>query len=253
MKNRSEIMNKKGYKNKEDTKRLNQIYKILLKNYGYQGWWPLLDVKGSNPTKTGWIKGYHPKDYNFPKNDAQRFEIIVGAILTQNTSWVQVEKALLNLKKKSILSYKGIIEANIEDIKLAIKPAGYFNQKAERLKTIAEWFSKKIENKSKPTRQELLKIKGVGKETADSILLYAYSIPEFIADAYTRRIANRIFGIKEDYDEVKEFFERNLKKDFKIWQEYHALLVEHAKRYCQKKPKCEGCVLNSLCNFSTEL
>ena len=216
--------------------KIHQIYNILLKLYGPQGWWPLLGCKGTKPTKTGAIKGYHPRDYSHPKNNIQRFEICIGAILTQNTSWPQVEKALLNLKELKALTSQAIKKLNLEKLKQAIKPAGYFNQKAKKLKIFAEFY---INLKEKtPTRDELLNVWGIGPETADSILLYAFKVPTFIVDAYTRRVFVNLGFIdkKAKYNEIKKLFENNLPKNPRIYQEYHALIVEHAKRHYSKKP-----------------
>ena len=211
-------------------KKIYQIYNMLLKLYGPQGWWPLLECKGTNPTKSGDVKGYHPNDYSYPKNNIQRFEICIGAILTQNTSWPQVEKALLNLKKLKALTPLKIKKLNLEKLKQAIKPAGYFNQKAKKLKIFAEFYTN-LKGKT-PTREELLNVWGIGPETADSILLYAFKIPEFVIDAYTKRVFAKLGIIQKDeqYEKVKKLFEDNLPKDFKLYQEYHALIVEHAKR-----------------------
>lgn len=211
--------------------KIKKLYEKLLKLYGPQGWWPLLGYKGTKPTKTGSIKGYHPNDYSYPKNDKQRFEICIGAILTQNTSWPQVEKALLNLKGLNALNSKEMKNLKLEKLKQAIKPAGYFNQKAKKLKIFAEFY---INLKARtPTREELLNIWGIGPETADSILLYAFKMPEFVVDAYTKRVFANLGLIEknEKYEKVKKLFEDNLPKDFKLYQEYHALIVEHAKRY----------------------
>jgi len=219
---------------------LKRIYSILLKEYGFQGWWPLLSCKGTNPTKTGSIKGYHPKDYSYPRNNKQRFEICIGAILTQNTSWPQVEKALINLKKIDAISPKKIKEIEIKELCNAIKPAGYFNQKAKKLKTLAEFY---ISLKSKtPARDGLLNVWGIGPETADSILLYAFNVSEFVVDAYTKKVFSKLGFIKKhaSYEEIKKLFENNLEKDFKLYQEYHALIVEHAKRHYSKKPYGEN-------------
>jgi len=215
---------------------LNRIYNILLRKYGFQGWWPLLRCKGANPTKTGSIKGYHPKDYSYPKNDKQRFEICIGAILTQNTSWPQVEKALINLKKIDAINPKKIKEIEIKKLCNAIKPAGYFNQKARKIKEFTDFYLS-LKNRI-PARDELLMVWGIGPETADSILLYAFKMPEFVVDAYTRRIFSNLGFIKKNssYEEIKKLFENNLPKNLKIYQEYHALIVEHAKRYYSKKP-----------------
>ncbi len=213
---------------------IQKIYEWLIDKYGLQGWWPLLDIKGKNPTKTGSIKGYHPGDYNYPKTRLQIWEIIIGVLLTQNTSWTNVEKALLNLKK-SFFPPEEIVKTRHDKLANAIKPAGYFNQKADRLKALAKWF---INLKKIPTREELLMIKGIGPESADSILLYAYKVPSFVVDAYTKRVFINLGLISKDaaYDEIKALFEKKLKKDYRIYQEYHSLIVEHAKRYYSRKP-----------------
>lgn len=224
-----------------------QIYTWLFKTYGPQGWWPLIELQargGKNPTKTGSVQGYHPKDYSYPKTEAQRFEILCGALLTQNTSWLQVEKALLNLKKLEALFPSELLALDLEALKKAIKPTGYYNQKAKRLRLLASWFLE-LGNNRIPTREELLSLKGVGPETADSILLYAFSQPFFVVDAYTRRITTNL-GLsskKAKSEEIKILFEVNLPKDVILYQEYHALLVEHAKRYYQKQAEYENCPL----------
>lgn len=223
---------------------IRKIYDCLFDSYGPQGWWPLTELReagGTNPTKAGSVQGYHPADYTYPQTRNQRFEIICGALLTQNTSWIQVEKALLNLKDllslKQINSFspETIISLDTEILKEAIRPAGYYNQKAMRLKNLACWFLE-LENRI-PARKELLSLKGVGPETADSILLYAFKQPSFVVDAYTKRIVTNL-GLADEkagYNEIKALFEENLPEDTTVYQEYHALLVEHAKRYYQKK------------------
>ncbi len=226
---------------------LINIYNTLLKKYGKQGWWPLTDIDGCNPTKTGCIKGYHPNDYSYPKNKQQIFEICMGAILTQNTSWANVEKAILNLKEKQLLNPNNILNTKKEIISECIRPAGYYNQKADYLKNFSNFFIN-IKN-NVPTREQLLTIKGIGKETADSILLYAYNIPSFIIDTYTKRILKNINLINQEdnnYDKIKEKIENELKKDTIIYQEFHALLVEHAKRYYSKKPYGKECFLRNI-------
>lgn len=222
------------------------IYRFLLDSYGPQGWWPLTELHdrdGTNPTKTGSVRGYHPGDYTYPHTDSQQFEIICGALLTQNTSWQQVERALINLRQTNSLFPESILSIDPEALKESIKPAGYYNQKAARLKTLAEWF---LELKSRiPQREELLSLKGIGPETADSILLYAFKQPSFVVDTYTRRVVSNL-GLADEkakYSEIKELFEENLPKDLVIYQEYHALLVEHAKRYYQKKINYSKCPL----------
>lgn len=219
------------------------IYSTLLDTYGPQGWWPLLSLSGTNPTKTGSVQGYHPEDYSYPKNKNEQFEICVGAILTQNTNWTNVEKALKNLMEKNLLDADKMLKANTEILKTAIRPAGYFNQKIKKLLLFAEFFTSL--NSKTPSRKELLDLWGIGPETADTMLLYAYKIPSFVVDAYTKRIVThlRLVPQKADYNEIKHLFENELEKDFKVFQEFHALLVEHAKHYYSKKPYGQGCFL----------
>jgi endonuclease III related protein len=217
---------------------IGKIYNCLFASYGPQGWWPLTELHeagGINPTKTGSIQGYHPADYTYPQTRNQQFEIICGALFTQNTSWMQVEKALLNLKQIHSLSPESILSLDLETLKEAIRPAGYYNQKATHLKRLTSWFLK-LGNRV-PLREELLSLKGVGPETADSILLYAFKQPSFVVDAYTKRIVTNLIlaDEKATYNEIKALFEENLPEDLAVYQEYHALLVEHAKRYYQKK------------------
>jgi len=198
------------------------IYEALLKHYGPQGWWPVL---GS----------YHPGDYGYPRNEEEAFEIIVGAVLTQNTAWTSVERALENLRRIEALNPCKILTLSWDVLKSAIRPAGFFNQKAIYLREIALLFAG-LKGRT-PSRKELMSVKGVGNETADSILLYAYKRPEFVIDAYTKRIATAL-GLAErgaGYMELKDLFESNLPRDVAIYQEYHALLVEHAKRFYSGK------------------
>ncbi len=227
----------------ESNRIIKIIYKKLSEEYGPQGWWPLLECEGGNPTKTGSLQGYHPGDYSYPRNGKERFEICIGAVLTQNTAWPNVEKALWNLEEKKAISPETIIDMDEEELRQAIRPAGYFNQKAERLKILARWFLEL--GKRIPDREELLGIKGIGPETADSILLYAFSQPSFVVDAYTRRIFLHLGLIRETdkYDDIKKLFEDNLEADTVVFQEYHALLVEHAKRHYGKEPYGEKDIL----------
>jgi endonuclease III related protein len=215
---------------------LREIYDLLLGVYGPQGWWPLLDVEGTNPTATGSFTGYHPEDYDYPKGPEQKFEIWTGAILTQNTSWIQVEKVLFNLKKEELLDPQKILHAPPKLLLDIIRPAGYFNQKSAYLIESSEFFLN-LEGEA-PERNQLLAVKGIGEETADSILLYAYGKPEFVIDTYTRRILTALCIIegKESYSKIKSKFESSLTADVAVYQEYHALLVEHAKRFYSKRP-----------------
>lgn len=223
--------------NNYDNNKFITIYTKLYDLYGPQGWWPLQNiVKGLKPRKTGAQNGYHPLDYELPNTPNQRFEIILGTILTQNTAWTSAEKALKNLKNLDVLDPEKILSIEIETLKAAIKCAGFLNQKANYIEAITEFFIG-LDGEI-PTRKELLGVKGVGNETADSILLYAYKQPFFVVDAYTRRIFTKLNLVneKDSYLEIKKKFESNLPKDYKLFNEYHALIVEHAKRYYSKKP-----------------
>jgi endonuclease-3 related protein len=215
------------------------IYKKLLKNYSNQGWWPSIGFDGKNPTKTGVIKGYHPGFYEFPRNTTELFEIIIGAILTQNTSWTSVEKSLINLREYINFDAQELLDFsknNENKFKEAIKPAGYYNQKFNYLINISEFYLSL--NGNTPSREEILNVKGVGNETADSILLYGYGEKQFVIDAYTKRIFSYLGLIKEkdSYLKIKNLFEENFNGDVKDFQEYHALIVEHGKRHYSKKP-----------------
>ena len=213
-----------------------KIYEKLYDLYGPQGWWPLINHDGTNPTKTGAIRGYHPENYDLPTTRNQVYEIIIGAILTQNTSWLSAEMALFNLDELNAIEPEKLLKLDDETLKSTIRCAGFLNQKAVYLREITKFF---IESDGKvPTRKELLGVKGVGNETADSILLYAYKQPQFVVDAYTKRIFIHLGLVNENikYMELKNLFESSLPKDVALYQEYHALIVEHAKRYYSKKP-----------------
>lgn len=229
---------------------LNEIFEKLLDTYSYQGWWPITDYDGENPTKTGSTQGYHPGDYSFPRNSLERFEIIIGAVLTQNTSWPQVERSIINLKELTDLTPYEILDLDENDLKLAIKPSGYFNQKYNYLRNVSQFYISM--GGQTPERKDLLSVKGIGPETADSILLYAYGEKEFVVDAYTRRIFSHLGLIdeKDSYYKIKKLFENNFDAGVNEYQEYHALIVEHAKNYYQKKPY--GVNDNILNNFKVK-
>jgi endonuclease-3 related protein len=206
---------------------LLKIYDKLYGHFGPQYWWP-----GDTP-----------------------FEIAVGAILTQNTNWGNVEKAITNLKKAKKLNSKAL--RNISPIKLAslIRPAGYFNIKAARLKHfidfLAEHYNGSMKNMradEQQLREKLLGVKGIGPETADSIMLYALEKPVFVIDAYTKRILSRhkLVQGKAAYHDLQNIFYENLPQDTKLFNEYHALFVMLGKYYCRPKPRCEGCPLQDL-------
>lgn len=199
--------------------KLIQIYRILYRNFGPQGWWPTIS------------KGKNKKD--------KQFEICVGAILTQNTSWRQVEKVIKNLYETKALSKKAIQNISMARLASLIKPSGYYKQKALKLKKFCEFLDKHslktLEKMSLgEARKILLAVHGIGPETADSILLYALNKPSFVIDAYTKRIFLRIMSREtaelKNYDDWQNFFERNLPRDIKLYQEYHALIVQFAKQ-----------------------
>jgi len=209
-------------------KNLEEIYKRLYAKFGPQHWWP---------GKT-------------------KFEIIVGAILTQNTSWNNVEKAIRNLKHHGFLTPQRLKEASVRKIAALIKPAGYFNVKAMRLKNFIHFLFKEydgsLEKMSKEywanLRMKLLNVNGIGPETADSILLYAFNKPVFVVDAYTKRVLARhnLIGRHADYQSIQNLFTDNLNQDAKMFNEYHALIVRLGKELCKSKPLCEICPLNNL-------
>jgi endonuclease-3 related protein len=203
-----------------------EIYKRLYSFYGSQNWWP-----GDSP-----------------------FEIAIGAILTQNTNWSNVEKAIKNLKEANLLSPEKLHKIPEKKLAGLIRPAGYYNIKTLRVKAFIDFLMKnysgdmeKMKEESLPTlRKKLLSIHGIGPETADSIILYALNKPVFVVDAYTKRVFSRhgIMDQKASYDDYQRLFYKELDEDVKIFNEYHALLVRVAKDFCKSKPKCEECPLN---------
>lgn len=196
---------------------LIKIYNNLLEMHGNQNWWPV-------------SRSFEPKEW----------EICIGAILTQNTAWSNVEKALDNVYGARLLHAKDMISADLKTIKKLIRPSGFFNQKSIRLKNFSRFVLSfgNFENfKEKITREQLLAVNGIGPETADSILLYACNKPYFIVDAYTRRIFQRLNIINnDDYEEIREIFESNLPRNVELYKEFHALIVRHAKECCKKEP-----------------
>lgn len=184
---------------------------------------------------------------------------MVGAILTQNTSWTNVEKAITNLNRNEALSCHKIIKMSDEKLAELLRPVGYFNVKARRLKNFCNWYQASNKPEQKNTeclRKELLSINGVGPETADDMLLYAFDRPVFVIDAYTRRLFSRLelIEVKEGYEKLRLWFETKLKRvenKVALFNEYHALIVQHAKAHCRsKKPLCETCCLKVSCAFA---
>lgn len=207
---------------------LLEIYKILYNQFGKQRWWP-----GETP-----------------------FEVIVGAILTQNTAWGNVEKAIGNLKKSGHLSPEALHTLPLHKLAKLIRPSGYFNIKAKRLNEFMKFLFKEYNGSIdkmfsadlSELRQKLLEIKGIGPETADSILLYAGNYPIFVIDAYTKRILLRHKLITDgiDYNSLQRLFMKNLPQQVDLFNEYHALIVRVGKDFCNTKPHCEECPLNRL-------
>ncbi|MFJ7728766.1 endonuclease III domain-containing protein [Neobacillus sp. NPDC097160] len=202
------------------------LYNQLFEHYGPQGWWP-----AETP-----------------------FEMMMGAILVQNTSWHNVDKALFNLRP--FLEPEAIEKLTLDQLAQLIKPSGFFNIKAKRIKSYMDWFKTYdydidlIKKRDRyQLRAELLNIKGIGPETADVILLYAFNTPIFIVDAYAKRIFYRLgYEMPASYDAFRKLVEKKLPRDLKLYNEYHALLVEHAKQHCKATPICEGCPLLRVCN-----
>ncbi len=225
--------------------KIYDMYKRLYKTYGAQGWWPI----------TGY--GYHKLDYTFPRSSDEVFEICLGSILTQNTTFTSVVKSLNNLHVKSALHVDAIESMDIDELKEAIRPSGYFNQKTEYILEFIKFY--KSQKGATPTREALLHVKGIGEETADSMLLYGYNQREFKVDAYTKRLLVELGFVDErtKYRDIKSLMQNSLKECIKdekelliTYQEFHALIVEHGKRYYSKKPYGVGCFLKTtiFCN-----
>ncbi len=200
------------------------IYAALCKAFGSLNWWP----------------------------GETRLEIIVGAILTQNTNWNNVEKAIDNLKERGLINFDKLYALGADELAHLIRPAGYYNQKARKLREMLKYLKQEYngnldelgEQSLDVIRSQLLKLWGIGPETADSILLYAFNMPIFVVDAYTFRVLSRHNFIPEDYtyDEIQEFFMDNLAPEVPLFNQFHALFVELGKRYCGKrKPLCDSC------------
>jgi endonuclease-3 related protein len=207
---------------------LTEIYQLLFDRFGPQHWWP----------------------------GETQFEIITGAILTQNTNWANVEKAITNLKSADLLTPEKLYRLDMSELAEFIRPAGYYNIKAKRLKSFLSWFFQNYDGQlanletldTDHLRAELLAVNGIGPETADSILLYAFSKPVFVVDAYTARVAVRhgLIDPEADYEQLRDLFQSNLPQDVQLFNEYHALLVRLGKDFCRPKARCSGCPLEKL-------
>ncbi|MDH4320046.1 MAG: endonuclease III domain-containing protein [Desulfobulbaceae bacterium] len=208
--------------------RLQEIYDTLYTAFGPQHWWP-----GETP-----------------------FEVLIGAVLTQNTAWTNVERAIANLKAADALSLDGLAALDTVILAELIRPSGYYNQKAARLQGLIRYITDThgdldafFDQDTESLREELLSLKGIGPETADSIALYAAGKPTFVVDAYTHRIFSRHNLIAEEagYHEIREMFMDGLPEDVPLYNEYHALIVRLGKEYCKKsKPRCEQCPLQGI-------
>lgn len=208
---------------------ITTIYHLLLKYYGSQSWWPADD----------------------------HFEVMLGAILTQNTAWTNVEKAIDNLKQHDLCDSEALVKIDQQQLASLVRPAGYFNQKAERIKSFAMWYRQQggydslNEIPQSQLRDLLLSLKGIGDETADDILLYAFHRPSFVIDSYIRRIFSRLDLCTgtEKYTQLQLKIQQQVPLDVDLYQQYHALIVAHAKRHCHKKPLCQGCPLALQCHY----
>jgi endonuclease-3 related protein len=204
---------------------LEIVYARLLKAYGPQHWWPADDP----------------------------FEVMVGAVLTQNTAWLNVEKAINSLKQSIDISAEAILNLADDELATLIRPSGYFNIKTQRLKNLCKWFldeggfAELLSQDTGDLREALLSIKGIGPETADDILLYAFERPVFVIDLYTRRLFSRLGLVSgdEDYETLRHLFETSMPANVPIYNEYHALIVRHAKETCSKTGDCRHCWVES--------
>lgn len=209
--------------------RVHEAFELLFQHFGPQGWWP----------------------------GDTALEVLVGAVLTQNTNWGNVEKAIANIKTQGVMSFDDLHALEITELAELIRPSGYYNVKAKRLHNLLQMIFDNyngdleffIEEELYTARDALLEVKGVGPETADAILLYACNKPIFVVDAYTHRIFHRHNMIEEetDYHSMQELFMDGLEQNTEIYNEYHALIVRLAKEFCKKtNPICEGCPLEHL-------
>lgn len=215
---------------------LLDIHTAMLAELGPSHWWP-----GETP-----------------------FEIALGAILTQNTAWTNVEKALHNLRVENLLEAQALYELPEDKLSELIRPAGFFRVKARRIRNFLDFLHdacnlnlEELRSREQNSlRARLLEISGIGPETADSILLYALEFPSFVVDAYTARILSRHGLIPEDilYDELRDYFMDVLPEDASLFNEFHALLVRVGKTWCaKKKPRCTGCPLVSFLEHPLDL
>lgn len=212
-------------------RRLRQVFDLLINEHGPQHWWPA----------------------------RSRFEVMAGAVLTQNTAWTNVERAIAALDAAGALEPQAILALSDKALAGLIRPSGYFNVKAARLKSLCRWYlahggwHRLRHWPTRRLRESLLAVHGIGPETADDILLYAFNRPVFVIDAYTRRLLGRLghAHARAPYDEFRMSIENGLETDTRLFNEYHALIVTHAKHVCRPKPSCERCVLAKGCHYKS--
>ncbi len=230
------------------------LYEQLLRAYGQQGWWP---IPGSSGRRGFDSQGYHVGDFRHPASPAGRFEVIMGAVLTQNTAWRNAAAALASLRDAGVRLPGDVLALPHRRLAGLVRSSGYFNQKAKKLNGIAALFSLPgaLTHDGAPDRETLLRQWGIGPETADSILLYAFHAPVFVVDAYTRRILLRVGLIqgRESYTAVQAIFHDSVERDAALYNEYHALIVEHAKQFCRTRPECGPCPVKNCRTRESEL
>ncbi|MBT4499616.1 MAG: endonuclease III domain-containing protein [Gemmatimonadetes bacterium] len=238
------------------SKSLPNTYGLLFEHFGPQGWWPTTPRGELRPR-------YYPEAFRDHLLPEEQWEIVVGAFLTQNTAWRNVELALGNLSAGGLLNLRGMHDLEWDELAALIRPSGFFNQKSSRLKQLASHIVDRYDGRidallSRPLiglRRELLSTPGIGPETADSILLYAARYPFFVVDAYTRRIFGRLglFDPDLNYAAIQSIFMDHLPQEVQLFDEYHALLVRLAVTYCKTRPQCENCCLQELCEYRNHL
>lgn len=233
---------------------LQEIYNSLFKFYGPQGWWPLISYAGTNPTLRGRLTGYHCGNYDLPQTEAEMLEIMLGAVLTQNTSWTNAENALFHLHENKLIDINALLHISQENLASLIHSSGYYNQKAIKLKALVQYLkihpiSSLLKRSIDDLRPEMRQVKGLGNETCDSILLYALKKPIFVIDAYTKRLLIR-FGyatLKSTYEEMQQLFHATFAPDVALYNEFHALIVQHSVHHCLKSPACKECHILHFC------
>lgn len=215
--------------------KIMEVYQQLRQGYALDNWWP-----AQSP-----------------------FEVAVGAFLTQNTNWNNVEKALANLKEAEALDLRLLADMPLEQLEQLIRPSGFFRQKAKRLQHFCRYVLDQhggslealLQGELNDARNELLALAGIGQETADSILLYAGQRPSFVVDSYTRRFFGRLGLLTggENYDDIRALFMAGVNQEVPLYQHYHALIVTHCKERCRKTPLCSACLFKDICDYAVQV